>query len=281
MISTNISKSLSCPRLWLLGIGTGLIAIHLTLVTKANQDELFSTSFLYWFAIGAMIWQRREELRLKSNGFSTLLGATLISLILFKSLAVSGSPDLFLRLLPLLSILGLGLVASGFRGVQQYWQELIVMSFLIPHSGWLSNLFDLSELTAKVSAALLLYVGFDVSQQGSIIALPKGFVGVNPGCSGYSSIMQLLGISVIFLLMFSVPLVQRIIVPLVAIFIAFIVNAVRVAVLSVLTVETNKDGFIYWHNEEGSLLFSLISVSLFGLFCLFLIQQNESIEEQE
>ena len=281
MGSDQFSQSLSDPRFWLLGVGAGLISIHLTLVSKAGHEQLFSTSLLYWVAIAAMIWQRRFSLNLGSGLIGILIGASLISVVLFRSHVASESADFFLNLYPLLAGLGLGLIASGFSGVKQYWQELTVLSLIIPHPGLLSNLYDLSYLTAKSSAALLLYLGFDVSRQGTVIALPQGYVGVNPGCSGYSGIMQLLGISIIFLFMFPVPRIQKLIAPVVAVFIAFISNSVRVAILALLAVAANEDGFLYWHEQEGSLIFSLISVSIFGLFCFLLIRQNEHPEEQE
>jgi exosortase/archaeosortase family protein len=81
--------------------------------------------------------------------------------------------------------------------------------------------------------------------------------------------------------MFPVPRIQQLIVPVVAVVIAFITNSVRVAIMVLLAVEANEDGFLYWHEQEGSLIFSLISVALLGLFCFFLIRQNESIEESE
>ncbi len=93
--------------------------------------------------------------------------------------------------------------------------------------------------------------------------------------------MQILGISVIFLFMFPLPRIQQLLVPVVAVSIAFITNSIRVAILALLAVEANKDGFLYWHEQQGSLIFSLISVALLGLFCFFLIRQNEAIEEPE
>lgn len=274
-------KSLSQPGFWLLAMGAGLIAIHLTLVSRSGAEELFGTSLLYWVAIAALVWPRREQLTLESSPFATLTGAMLISLVLVKSQLAAGNIDASLRLVPLFSALGLGLIASGFRGLKQYWQELLLLCFLIPHAGILSNLYDLSEATAWFAATFLAYLGVDATSDGVIIALPKGFVGVNPSCSGYSSMMQLLAISIIFLFMFTIPRVQRFIVPLVAVSIAFIMNSIRVAIMAVLAVQADRDGFLYWHDQEGSLLFSIISVSLFGLFCFFLVQQEQPSDEEQ
>ncbi len=273
---SSTSKSFTQPSFWLLTIGAGLIAIHLTLLSIAGQEELLGTSLLYWVATVSLLWPRREMLSLVSRPLASLAGTVLLALVLIKSQMITSNADIFLRLMPLLSALGLGLIASGVGGLRQYWQELLLLCFLIPHGGILSNLYDLSQATAQFAATFLWYVGVDATSNGPIIALPRGFVGVNPGCSGYGSIMQLLGISVIFLFMFDIPRVQRLIVPLVAASIAFVMNSIRVAIMAVLAIEADRDGFLYWHDQEGSLLFSLISVALFGLFCFFLVQQGQT-----
>ncbi|NEQ34397.1 MAG: cyanoexosortase A, partial [Leptolyngbya sp. SIO4C5] len=233
MMPQAFSKRFVADKFWLLGIGTGLVAIHLTMTDRLGQSELFSTSLLYWSAITYLIWQKHEKLRLQSGWFSTLLGLCLITLILIKSQAL-GSADFFLRLLPFLAALALALVASGLRGLPQYWRELLVLSLLIPHSGLLSQLLDISKSTAQAATIFLWYAGFDVYRQGVYVVLPAGSVEVNPGCAGYSLMMQLLGTSVIFLLIYSTQWIQRVFLPIAAIAFGFLVNSVRVGLMAVL-----------------------------------------------
>ncbi len=169
------SKLLVAPEFWLLTVGAGLISIHLTLVAKSGHEQLFSTSLLYWVAVASLIWQRRFSLNFEGKFAGISMGATVISGVLFRSHVTAGDADFFLNLSPLLSGLGLGLIASGFSGLKQYWQELTVLGLIIPHPGLLSKVYDLSYLTAKTSTALLLYLGFDVSRQGAVIVLPQGY----------------------------------------------------------------------------------------------------------
>lgn len=271
-------KILTNSKLCLMGIGIGLLAIHINFVWQAGDKNLLSTSVLFWAAACSLLSKKRDELNLKSGPFGSFVGIFLITVVLLKSQSLSGF-DFFLRLSPSLSALGLGLIASDIRGLKQYWQELLILSFLIPHSGLLSQLIDTSKLTAQFAASLLWYLGFQVSRQGVNIVLSTGSIEVNPGCSGYSSILLLLGISVIFLLMFPTKLQQKVFAPIVAVLLGFIVNGIRVALMAVLASSSNKEAFIYWHNEDGSLIFSVISVSLFGLFCYFTLQQNQSVTQ--
>lgn len=60
--------------------------------------------------------------------------------------------------------------------------------------------------------------------------------------------------------------------PVVAIAIAFTVNGFRVALMAILANAQDRVGLDYWHVGDGSLIFSMISVGLFGLFCYFLLR---------
>lgn len=261
-------QTLSLPQFWLMVIGSGLTIVHLTLVARSGQDEMFSTSSLYWVAAGSLIWKKRDQLELSSSIFATGCGLFLMAIVLLRSQSLS-SFDLFLRVAPLLSAIALGLLASGVRGLKQYWQEFVVFGFLIPHSGLLSQIFDVSKTTAEFATVLLWSTGFDVSRQGVYISLSSGSVEVNPGCSGYGSMLQLLSIAVIFLLMFPTSRLQKWLLPIAAVLIGFVTNGIRVAIMVVLA-SNDLSAFHYWHNEEGSMAFSLLSVLLFSSMCFAL-----------
>lgn len=266
-------SSLKIPKFYLLGIATGLISVHLTLLSRANDASLLGSSTLFWLAICSLIWSRRNVLSLDSGVFSSFSGILLIALVLLKSLFVSGY-DPFLRISPLISALGIALLASGFKGLKQYWQEFLILCFLVPSPGMLTLLIDISTFTAKFAAVLLWYLGFEVSRQGVYIQLPTGGVEVYPGCSGIESMLHILGLAVIFLVMFPTSRLQKVLVPVVAAVVAFAVNGVRVALMTILAASSNPQALEYWHKGDGSLIFSMFSVLILGLFCLFLLQQD-------
>ncbi|MGJ5673760.1 MAG: cyanoexosortase A [Nostochopsis sp.] len=264
------------PHFWLLMIGSGLIAIHLTLSWRSENSNLFSTSFLFWAAVSFLIWEKQDNLSLESGILPSLLGLSLIWMALLKSASMTSFGG-FLYALPFISGLGLALIASGFRGLKQYTGELITLFFinvpkLLPE--WV--IYKLTLLTAKLSAFILWYTGFEVTLSGINVYLPNGSVEVLSGCSGLESISQMLGLAILFLLMFPQNWQQKILVPLVAATVGFIVNSGRVALMTVIVAKDNMDAFDYWHSGNGSLLFSIISVLIFGLFCRFLIGQDES-----
>ncbi|MCU0527262.1 MAG: cyanoexosortase A [Elainella sp. Prado103] len=262
----------------LLVLATGLIAIHLTLVSRANDGNLMGTSLLYWVAVGSLVWSKRQALGLKSDRMSMGVGALLIGFLLLKSAFLVGY-DPFLRVFPVLAAIGLWLVTSGFRGFQHHWQEIVILGFLAPPPAALSEIIDTSPLTAQFSALVLWYLGFDVVRQGMNLILPNGGVEVYSGCSGVENMFHLLGLSVLFLILFPLSRVQQFLVPLVGILIAFCINGFRVALMAVLSTSADKTAFEYWHKGDGSLLFSMLSVLVFGLYCLWLLQQTDEQDE--
>lgn len=273
MIEIKWLKQIQEPKYWLLGIAAGLIVMHLTLTSRTANTDLFGTMLLFWGVVAFLIWERHETLTLESGVFSSCFGASLIALILLKSSSLFGD-DLFLRVAPFLSGISLALLASGTKGLKQYWQELLILAYTAIPPGLIGVLIDVAQLTAKISAFILHYLGFEVVRQGVFLILEKGSVEVNHGCSGVNAILQLLGLALVFLLMFPTTVGQKIVVPIVALLIGFVVNAARVALMAVLVSLSQPEAFKYWHEGNGSVVFSMIAVFIFGLFCWFAILQE-------
>ena len=253
----------------LLGIAADLIAIHLTITWKSGFINLWGNSVLFWVAVCSLTWRKHHELSLKSGKIPSFIGALLITGVLLKSTSPFGN---FLLLSPFISVLGLSLIASGFRGLKQYWQQLLVLSFLGVPQVTLLWMVDISAFTARFAAFVLWYLGLKVSFQGVHVTLPTGGVEVYPGCSGIENITYMSGLAVLFLVMFPTHWSQKILVPVVAIVIGFVVNGVRIALMTYLIASDNLKAFAYWHTGDGSLIFSMVAVLIFGLFCLLLLQ---------
>ncbi|MEG3988841.1 cyanoexosortase A [Microcoleus sp. S28C3] len=280
MTEINSLKHIQEPKYWLLGIASGLIVLHLTLTSRTNDTDLFGTMLLFWGVVAFLIWERHESLTFESGIFASFFGSSLIALILLKSSSISGY-DFFIRATPFLSGISLALLASGTKGLKQYWQELLILGYTAIPPGLIGVFVDVAKLTAKFSAFILHYLGFEVVRKGVFLILEKGSVEVYHGCSGVNAMLQLLGMALVFLLMFPTTLGQKIVLPLVAIIIAFVVNAARVALMAVLVSLSQPQAFKYWHEGNGSVIFSMIAVSIFGLFCWFAILKDQPQNKEE
>lgn len=257
---------------WLLSIAAGLQAISLTLTWKAHDTGHLGMSMLFLFAIGSILWDKRHTLRFDSDVFSSIVGWLLISWVLWQS--VSHNTEHTLRILSFTSAVGVSLLASGFKGLKQYWEVLTIMFFLEVPSVLAEQFFDISPLSAKFASMLLWYSGFDVVLNGIYIYLPTGSVKVVPSCSGVDTINYLLGISVIALIMFPIAKFKRFFVAIFAMLVGFVLNAFRIAMLAIF-VGTNQAAFDSWHGGQASYSFGVIGILIFGLVYMLLLKQEE------
>ena len=245
---------------WLIGIAVALITIHISLSHELGSDFL-NFGFLFWVITIVLIWQKRDKLFWQSNIISAAVGFTILAFVLYRSLNLFPQ-DYFLQISPLLSLLGWGLLASGFRGLKQYDRAFLVLAFLaIPWE--LAYMFDVAQITAQFSGFILWLSGFTVSRQGVWLILPTGSVEVYNGCSGVRAIAQLLGICWIILNIVPTNRRQKILLPAIAIAIGFVINGVRVALMAILVALSDSQSFDYWHVGTGSLIFSAIAVLVF------------------
>jgi cyanoexosortase A len=257
---------------WLLSIAAGLQAITLTLTWKADDTGHLGMSILCLFAVGSILWDKRQTLHFDSDIFSSIVSWLLISWILWQSTLENSEHTL--RLLSFASAVAVSLLASGFKGLRQYWDVLLILFFLEIPSVLVERFLDISPLSAKFASMLLWYFGFDVVLDGIYIYLPTGSVKVVPSCSGVDTINYLLGISVVALIMFPIAKYKRLFVAIFAMIVGFVVNGIRIAMLAIFE-GTNKAAFDSWHGGQASYSFGVIGILIFGLVYMLLLKQEE------
>lgn len=271
------------PAFLLLVLSAAVIAIHLTLILKLGSADRQITSVLFWATAANLIWERHNQLNFQTGLVASLLGGGLLSLLLLKSTGYC--EESFLIAYPSIAGIALALIASGFQGFKTYWRELLLLFFLGIPEILLAKLADPAPITAQFAGSILWYAGFAVSQKGIYLNLPGGNVQVYSGCSGVVAMTQLLGMSVLFLMLLPLPWkwFQKLILPVAAIAIGFVVNALRVALMAILVSQHQMAAFEYWHAGSGSLVFSVISTLLLVLLVWVLIQifSNRSSELEE
>jgi cyanoexosortase A len=261
------------PQFWLLSLLAGLYAIYLTLVWHNENVSHLAISLLFGLAVLSLLHDKHQQLSLSTRRIDSGVGAVLILGVLWYS-ATPGEGS-FLRLLPIASGLGVGLLASGFRGLKQFTSELVLFFFLGVPSVVASLWIDIAPVTAQWARLLLLYIGFEVAGQGIEVQLPTGSVNVIYNCSGIDQMNYLLGLSVLGLVMF--PLrgwSKKILVPIVGLTLGFLTNVVRVAIMTIFAA-SNEKVFDLWHTGQGSYIFALLAVLLLGLFYRWLLKQEE------
>lgn len=276
------AQLLQIPKYWLLAIGAGLMAIHLSLVWQSNSAEFQGNCFVFWAAAVSLVWRKRDNVEFNSSPIASLIGFGLIAVALLR---IHILPDLglFLRLFPIVTGLGLALLASGFKNLKQYWREFVVFVLLALPPTALAFI-EISPITAKFTTLLLWLAGFEVQRQGVYVMLSTGAsIEVYHGCSGIAVMLQVLKFVGLALLMFPSTWFQRIAIPVLGVAIAFLTNAIRVAILAVLSAPGQDQAFQYWHDGNGSLVFSMLAVLMVGGICYFwlLREEPETIQDSE
>lgn len=258
-------------------VAAGLAAIYLTYIWRLGDTAHWGMSLIFGAAISSLLWDKRAT-TLNPQTAATGLGAVLVAAILALSLPLSDS-ETFIRLMPLLCGFAVALLAAGFQGFSVYRQELMLLFFLGVPRVIFSLIQDISPITARFSAFLLWYVGYDPTVDGVFLRLGSQAIRVWEGCSGAESICYMLGIAAVCLMLFPIKgRTFQIAAVSVAALLGFVVNAIRVSFLAVLVMRDNFDAFVYWHEGDGSLLFGTGSVALFGL--LYWVVSSQLLQDQ-
>ncbi len=278
MINNIFSPKIDRHKFILLGIISGIALIHINLTGKlANNSDQELFVFIFWTGLLFLIYKRKNFLKLNTDIFSLIIGIILIIFTLYKSISIYWYEAYFLSLYPLISGLGIALIASGFKHLKQYWREFILIIFIcFPGSYWENELiekyFYVSELTARFTNFALWNFGFNVVRQGVIILYNNGGVLVNYSCTGTVIIILLLKLVLLLGLTFSATKKQLFWLIFNAIFLGFFLGGIRVIILTLIV--NNKPLFHYWHGSEGASIFSTIAVVIFAFIASNLLQNQ-------
>jgi cyanoexosortase A len=280
---THLFKKLD-DRGWLFFCAIALAIFYLNLVWKTTADlDRLTTESLFWVAILGLLWRKRDRLNYNSDLFSSFFGFCLLGIILTKTISLFWFESTLLPLVPPASALALALIASGYSGLIQYNKELFFAWFLFFPTGVIGTLADkilhITLLNAKVATFLLYYFGFNVASRGNEVLLSLGEKGtftavVEYPCAGMPMILLMLKLALLLICFVSLTKKQKIAIPLVSLFIGFILGVIRVCILT-LKIPEPAD-FDYWHGSNGSQIFSTLAIVIFSGYCYWILEHQRS-----
>ncbi len=265
--------------LFLAACGAGVLFLILTWRITGDSDRI-TTDAVFYTVILLLLWRKRDSLQVGSGVAATVAGLALVAWVLFKNVRLFWFESSFLKLGPLFLLAGLGLLASGFRGLRRYWLEMLVLLLMVLPAVYVEPPIEahlpVALATTKTAAFLLHYIGFEVSLQGTTLALAAGAVTVAGYCTGVPMLLFLLKLSLLADIALPLNWWQRIWLPLAAVGIGFATASVRVAVMAMAV--SDPAWFDYWHGPQGAQIFSTVAILGFGLVC-HLAQQAERQHE--
>ena len=260
--------------------GLGIFYLNLIWKTTENIDQL-TTNILFYGAIFWLLWKRKEKVNIQSDLFSSFIGLSLLIIIIIKTISLFNFESNLLSLIPFCAGLSLALIASGFKGLGQYGQELFFAWFLFFPTGVIGNFIDnivrITVLNAKFATYFLYYLGFNVTNRGNEVLLSLPNLGdykaiVDYPCAGVPMILLMLKLSLLLVSFFPVEKSQRFSIPMVSIAIGFFLGVVRVCILTLVIPE--QATFDYWHGTEGSQIFSTLAIMIFSGFAYWLLNRD-------
>lgn len=254
---------------WLVAIMISLATIHLILVWHiAEQTDQLVLSALYWLAITVSFKQRLLQSGPNDHWIANALGLLLITFVIYRSLVVLLSESSFVRLFPSVSVLGIVLLAAGFK-FYIYWREWVLMGILalppILTNHVLEKLFGhyLQLTIAQIATFFIHYIGLDVTRQGVDIVLERGAVSVAYGCTGGDMLILLWQLCMPAVLLVPIPKPYRLGMPFWAIGLTLILASMRVSLMAFFVHQPAL--FEYWHGDAGNQIFSNVGIFVFGV----------------
>jgi cyanoexosortase A len=260
---------LTARNAWLFIAST--IAIQNIVVFHTSQNESMTVfAILIWG--GALICMEDliENLYPSPNSIVAIVASiTLLFILLRTSLVLHSDGVLFL--LPPLAAFSLVLLVEKPQFILKFRDSLLCM-LLFPANALLNRIIPevhLSLLTAKIAAFWLSILGLDPIINGREVMLKGGGVTVLGACNGLDMIVQVICISIIFLLAFRLKSsIFRFTILLLAPLIGLLSNTVRIALLTIFSANGSGHGYGFWfdffHKDTGSLIFSGLAVFVFG-----------------
>ena len=263
-----------------------LSIFHLNLVWKNTNDiDQLTTNILFYVAIFWLLWQQKLDIKIRSDWFSSLMGLSLLVIIIIKTISLFNFESDLLSLIPFGFCISLALIASGFKDLGQYWKELFFAWFLFFPTGVIGNFIDsivkITVLNAKFATYFLYYVGFNVTNRGNEVLLSVPNLGdykaiVDYPCAGVPMILLMLKLSLLLVSFFPVEKSQCFSIPIVSIAIGFFLGVIRVCILTLVIPE--QATFDYWHGAEGSQIFSTLAIMIFAGFAYWILNRDSLLD---
>jgi cyanoexosortase A len=266
--------------LWLLLAGLAF-GWNVAVFWLSNQIETTQVlNLLLWLGIWMALEDQGPSLWPRPSRASAFGGTLLLVLTVARSSLATNTQDRFIYLvLPLLAI-GLALLNRPPGQWRRFWKPLAI-ALLLPLSRLITNGVlpgILVPVTAKLAWALLYALGFRAFLDGAEVQLGSGGVLVFGACAGIEQLIFTVSVVVIFLLLFPLERLLHIALVITASIVgAVLVNGVRIALLAYCTSWPDKAGmpaFTFLHDSYGSLLFSLVAVSIVGWIYLKLLDRE-------
>ena len=269
---TATSRTMIAP----LVVAAATVAVYLptltSLVRQWASDDNYSHGFLVVPFAAWFVWRDRERLsRLRRAPHAA--GVVLVAAALLLFLAGQLGAELFLTRVSLLGVVaGAVLALYGWPVLRAIAFPLALVLLAVPLPAVIFNriAFPLQLLASRTAETVMTAVGIPVLREGNVLELPAMTLEVAQACSGIRSLVSLVAVALLLGKLAGARPWARAVLALVAVPIAIVANAARVAGTGVAAQWLGPyaaEGF--FHEFAGWVVFVAALVLLLGaLRCL-------------
>ncbi|MBU0967474.1 MAG: exosortase/archaeosortase family protein [Proteobacteria bacterium] len=150
-------------------------------------------------------------------------------------------------------------------GILRFPVLLLFFAVPLPYILYDAAAFPLKLYATKIAVNILALFGMPVFREGNIVHLPHTTLEVVDACSGIRSLMTLITLAFLLAYMMHKSTFKRLLIMVLAIPIAVLANAGRVALNGILTKYNPAWGQGFWHEFSGLMVFVLSFVALWGI----------------
>lgn len=279
--------SLAFPNkvlLWrILAIALALQSVVFNGMTQSPDEVLFV--LIAWWGAYLALDHSFPGNSLRPSVFGAWLGFLLLLWVLRISFLIT-SANLGSSLLPLLTGLGLALLATPVRGLRRVLPSLGILALLpLIRATMIPYPTLLTKATAFIANFSLLLCGLPAMIQGNVVTLPGGSVAVASACTGLPAMLQLLNVSLIFAIVFPMRFRwQNLVMAFCAIVLGFLVNGIRIALLAIIISSqypSKQWWFDIFHNGWPAWIFPGIAAFFFvNIYTMWLESQVAEFESE-
>jgi cyanoexosortase A len=267
----------SARQRWSLGAAIAVAACQIALGWRLGADDYWVTMTAAWIAALYLARQGPQTTIATAGVGAGVLGAVMAVAAIVALGAAPGYRALD-RVLPLAAGAGIALAASGPSGWLAYRRELLLLALPLIHPvpRGVRSLVDpvLLPWTTWCAAALDRATGHPIAADGNVLVMPHEMLRVVSACSGLFSISRLWVLAALIVALFTTTARQKVALVMSAVFIGFVINAVRIAVLGVAVTRAETGTFDYWHEGPGATFFTLASTGAAGLTWWLLLRRR-------
>jgi exosortase len=252
------------------------------LAIQWSEDPDMGHGFFVPLVVGAIVWQRREELaetEIRPNWWGLLVVLFGSAQMMLGTLGV----ELFTsRTAFVVTVIGAVWFLGGTPLLKKLAFPLALLFLMVPIPAVVYNqiTFRLQLLASRLADGALEFLSIPVVREGNILDLPNMRLSVVEACSGIRSLLTLTFLSLVYGYFFEKRLWVRVALFLSTIPIAILANGSRVTITGILSQIKPDLAEGFFHESTGWILF-MISLGLLIVFHRILVFGCRRIERRK